>query len=108
LYDAAEANNVVETQLFGNESIELLVGEPPVGHDRDLHPIGDNLRKVNEKIIFVVIVLVLQRGLLNGLPHQRHSRTVGCLNAQHQHAVATAVEVGPIEIPPDFTGLTKR
>ena len=53
---AAEADDEVELQLFGQQPVELAVAEAAVGNEADLDPDGQRLGQADQRLVLVAVV----------------------------------------------------
>jgi len=94
---AAEADDVVETQLLGQHPVELLVTEAAVGDNAHLDVGGQQFGQPHQHTMLVEAAVVLERALVDGQPHQGRGAAVIGDQRQHDGGLLVGVEVGPVQ-----------
>ena len=93
---AAEADDEVELQLFGQQPVELAVAEAAVGNEADLDPDGQRLGQADQRLVLVTVAAVLQGRRLDAQPEQRCGPTMAAEQREHQRGLAVGGELGPV------------
>jgi hypothetical protein len=101
---AAEADHEVPTQRL-QKPIQLLIAEPAIGQQRDLHVGREACVQPLDEPVLVVVAFVLERRLAHRHPDQRRRSPVVGDQVACQRRVVVAVELGPVEREHDLLAL---
>jgi hypothetical protein len=93
---AAEADDEIELQLFGQQPVELAVTEAAVGHEADLDPDGQRLGQADQRLVLVAVAAVLQGRRLNTQPEQRRGPAMPAEQREHQRGLTVGGELSPV------------
>src|SRR5207302_8278977 len=78
--DLAKANDVVEADLLQHE-VELLVAKSTVCQEGHAHSSGQHFVEPPDHLVLVLVAIVLEAGLHDGLPNE------GCRPTMRRHEV---------------------
>ena len=93
---APKANDIVKPQLPLKEVIELLVPKATVGHNQNLNPFGQYLRKTPQHPVLVGVAMVLERRLIDGEPQKRGSPPMAGYERKHDRRLPIGVKISPV------------
>ena len=94
---AAEADDVVEIQLFGQHLVEFLIAEAAVGNDADFDPRWQQFGQPHQHAMLVEAAVVLECVFVDGQPDQGCGTTVIADQRQHDGGLVVGIEVGPVQ-----------
>ena len=105
---AAEPDQIVEFQLFGQNPIQLLIAEPTIRYDQDFNIRRQRLGKLHQHTILIGVAMVLQRRLVDGKPHQGRRPAMAADQRQHDRRLVIGIEVGPVHDDNDIRARPDR